>query len=49
MPIKAEFLMSKFNIPEGKILGDKLRLIENEWVSNNFQISDQEVENIIHN
>ena len=48
LPIKAEFLMSKFNIPEGKILGDKLRLIENEWVSNNFQISDQQVENIIY-
>ncbi len=49
LPIKAEFLMSKFNIPEGKILGEKLRLIENQWVSNNFHISEQQVENIIYN
>ena len=47
MPVKADILMSKFNISEGKVLGDKLKIIEDEWVKNNFQISDKQVENII--
>ena len=49
MPIKADFLMSKYKIPEGKILGNKLKLIEDIWVKNNFKISDNEVDNIINN
>ena len=49
MPLKAAVLMEKYNIPEGKVLGDKLKLIEEEWVNNNFQISDQQVENIMNN
>ena len=42
-----DILMSKFNISEGKVLGNKLKIIEDEWVKNNFQISDKQVENII--
>ena len=49
MPIKADNLMLKYNIPEGKVLGDKLRMIEEKWVNNNFKISDQQIENIINN
>ena len=49
MPIKADILMSKYKIPEGKILGKKLKLIEDIWVKNNFKISDNEVDNIINN
>ena len=50
MPIGAEILMKKFNIPEGKQLGLKnLKLIEEEWVRNNFSISDKQVNNIINN
>ena len=49
MPIKADNLMTKYKVSEGKFLGDKLRMIEEEWVNNNFQISDQQVENIINN
>ena len=49
IPIGAEILMSKFNIPEGKQLGLKLKLIEEEWVKNNFNISDEQVNNIIEN
>ena len=44
MPIKADLLMSKYNLKEGRSLGNKLKLIEKEWVENNFQISDQQVE-----
>jgi len=49
MPISAEVLMTKFNIPEGKHLGLKLKLIEEEWVKNNFKISNEQVNNIINN
>ena len=49
MPIGADFLMTKFNIPEGKQLGIKLKIIEEEWVKNNFQISDKEISYIINN
>ena len=49
MPIGADVLMTKYKILEGKQLGTKLKMIEEEWVKNNFQISDQQVENIINN
>ena len=49
MPIKADLLKSKYNIIEGRNLGNKLKLIEKEWVENNFQISEEQVENIINN
>ena len=49
MPIKAEEIMTKYKIQEGKYLGLKLKLIEEEWVNNNFKISDQQVDNIINN
>ena len=38
--------MSKFNIPEGKNLGNKLKIIEETWVENGFQISDKQVQKI---
>ena len=41
--------MTKYKLPEGKLLGDKLKIIEREWVNNDFKISDQEVRNIIKN
>ena len=46
MPLGANTLMTKYNIPEGKILGNKLKIIEEIWVSNNFNISDKQVEKI---
>jgi len=49
MPVGAEFLMEKFNIPKGKQLGAKLKIIEEEWVKNNFQISDKQVSQIVNN
>ena len=49
MPIGADILMRKYKIPEGKLLGDKLKIIEEEWVNNDFKISDQEVEKILKN
>jgi len=49
MPIKANILMVKYNIPEGKELGKKLKIIEEIWSNNNFQISEKEVQKIINN
>ena len=49
MPVKADFLMRKYQIPEGKQLGKKLKIIEEAWVKNNFRISDQQVDVIINN
>ena len=49
MPIGANNLMSKYKLSEGKQLGLKLKMIEEEWVKNNFQISDDQVNNIINN
>ncbi len=46
-PLSAITLMTKYNIPEGKELGDKLKKIEGLWVDNNFQIKEKEVLKII--
>ena len=46
MPVEANLLMNKFDVPEGKTLGSKLKMIEEIWVSNNFNISDKQVEKI---
>jgi len=47
LPIDANTLMIKYNIPEGKMLGNKLKLIEETWVHNSFQISDKQIQKII--
>ena len=47
MPIGANELITKYKIPEGKQLGVKLKLIEEEWAGNNFKISDQQIDNIV--
>ena len=49
LPLRAITLMTKYNIPEGKELGNKLKLIEELWVDNNFKISEKEVLKIISN
>ena len=49
MPISADLLIRKYKLSEGKQLGEKLKIIEEEWVKNNFNISDQQVDNIINN
>ena len=47
--VKAKSLMEKFNLKEGKELGDKLKQIETTWVNNSFKISDDQIEKIIKN
>ena len=48
MPISAKLLMKKYQIPEGKSLGDKLKDIEEEWVNNNFNLSEKKIDEIIN-
>ena len=49
MPVDATMLMKKYNIPEGKELGNKLKKIEELWVNNNFEIDEKKVQKIINN
>jgi tRNA nucleotidyltransferase/poly(A) polymerase len=49
MPLKANTLIEKYNIPKGRELGNKLKAIEEVWTNNNFQISDTEVKKIVSN
>ena len=49
MPVGANVLMAKYKIPEGKQLGLKLKIIEEEWVKNDFKISDEQIEQIVKN
>ena len=48
-PIKAKIVMEKYNLEEGKELGQKLKYLENLWVENSFNISEKEVENTFLN
>ena len=47
MPFGAKLLMSEYNIPKGKILGNKLKIIEEAWVNNNFKLSNEQINNIL--
>ena len=49
MPISAKVLMEKYHISQGKNLGDKLKIIEEEWVNNNFQLKDEKISKILNN
>ena len=49
MSINADFLMSKYGLLEGKKLGEKLKEIEEVWVNSGFEITDNQVDNIINN
>jgi len=49
MPLKANILIEKYQVPEGKELGRKLKAIEEVWVNNNFIISEKEIQKIVSN
>jgi poly(A) polymerase len=46
MPIGANMLKTKYHIPEGKLLGNKLKMIEEIWVNNGFDISEKQIQKI---
>ena len=45
--VKAKLLMEKFNLKEGKELGQKIKEIEIAWIGNSFKITDKQIEKII--
>ncbi len=47
LPVGADLLMNRYKIPEGRQLGSMLKLIEEEWIRNNFEISDKQIDNIV--
>ena len=47
MPIKANDLIKKFNLKEGRLLGLILKEIEDHWLNNNFKISNDKIEDIV--
>ena len=47
LPIGADLLMTRYKIPEGRQLGNTLKLIEEEWIRNNFEISAKQIDNIV--
>ncbi len=47
MPIKAKDLIENFDLSEGRLLGLILREIEDQWLNNNFKISNNQIEEIV--
>ena len=48
-PIKTKNLMQEYDLVEGKTLGKKLKLLEEFWVNNEFNISKDQINRIIRN
>ena len=48
-PIKAKKIMEKYNISEGKKLGEKLKKIEEKWIDNSFNLSEKEISEVLRN
>ena len=47
LPVGANLLMTRYKIPEGRQLGSMLKLIEEEWIRNNFKISEKQIDSIV--
>ena len=41
--------MENYNISQGKLIGIKLKQIEEKWINNDFSISEKEIAQIIDN
>ena len=41
--------MEKYHISEGKLLGLKLKKIEDKWINNNFKVTEKEVSQVLEN
>ena len=47
-PISAKLLMEKYNLEEGKELGQKLKKIKDFWIENGFKLTNKDVEKIMN-
>ena len=48
-PLKAQYLLEKYKLKEGKEFGQKIRLLEEMWLNNSFKISNKEIDNVFRN
>ena len=48
-PLKAKNLINEYNFKEGRELGEKLKILENVWIDNNFNITDAQIKKIVLN
>ena len=48
-PLKAQDLLEKYKLKEGKEFGQKIRLLEDMWLNNSFKISNKEIDNVLGN
>jgi len=48
-PINGKDIMLKYDLKEGRELGDKLKKIENVWIKNGFRISHKDIDKLIKN
>ena len=49
LPVNTKILMKEYNLKEGRELGFKLKKIENIWIENGFQISEDQIKKICLN
>ena len=47
--VNAKYIMEKFNLKEGPIVGQILKKIEKQWIENQFQISEDKISKIVNN
>ena len=47
--INAKYIMEKFNLKEGPIIGQTLKKIEKQWIENKFHISEEKISKIVKN
>jgi tRNA nucleotidyltransferase/poly(A) polymerase len=48
-PLKAQDLLEKYNLKEGKEFGQKIKLLEDLWLNNNFKLNNKEIDNVLNN
>ena len=48
-PLKAQDLLEKYKLKEGKEFGQKIRLLEEIWINNSFKLSNKEIDNLLNN
>ena len=48
-PLKAQELLEKYKLKEGKEFGQKIKHLEDQWLNNSFKLSEKEIDNVFSN
>ena len=48
-PLKAQNLLEKYKLKEGKEFGKKIRLLEDLWLNNSFKLGKKDIDNVFSN